>query len=104
MIPKSKIQNKAIHIFLLKSIFSRKVILKTLYSYIHLYKSELTENKRFYNLILRSITSEDEIQLEKTMLGFQRELIDNELRAIVYKETKNIRDLYIAKAFSHFEK
>jgi His-Xaa-Ser system protein HxsD len=41
--------------------------------------------------------------LEDVLLKLERDLLDFNLRDIVTKETKNIRDILIAKAFSHGE-
>ncbi len=40
--------------------------------------------------------------LNKYLQKLERDLIDFNLRDIITKETQNIRDLLIAKAFSHF--
>jgi His-Xaa-Ser system protein HxsD len=42
-------------------------------------------------------------QLEELLQKLERDLIDFNLRDIVTKETKNIRDLLTAKAFSNGE-
>jgi hypothetical protein len=42
-------------------------------------------------------------ELENLLLKVERDLVDFNLRDIVTKETQNVRDLLIAKAFSNGE-
>ena len=41
------------------------------------------------------------MDLNEHLQKLERDLIDFKLREIVVKETKNVRDLLIAKAFAH---
>lgn len=102
---KNQILDNSIIVFADKSIFSKDSILKCTYWYTDHFNTtiDLVEDK-YYRIKLTpnnnsSISKQD---LEKYFEKLQKDLIDFNLRDIITKETSNIRDLLIAKAFSHY--
>jgi His-Xaa-Ser system protein HxsD len=88
------------------AIFSKEAILKCLYWYSSRFQINLRllDNQKFSIQLkqLGNITyQEDELQNLNQMI--EKDLIDFQLRDIIAKETKNIRDLLVAKAFSNGE-
>lgn len=86
------------------SLYSKDAIFKCLYWYTDKFSIDITNQVQGLFTIkftsINSLTQEDKI----TFLNkINRDLIDFNLRDIVTKETKNIRDLLIAKAFSNGE-
>jgi His-Xaa-Ser system protein HxsD len=97
------IEDKTIHAFADSKIHSKESILKCLYWYsdkFHVY-TELTQDG-FFEIILKPLYSES-TDLSQYLLKLERDIIDYNLRDIITKETVNIRELLIAKAFSHGE-
>ena len=43
----------------------------------------------------------NDIDIHKILLEFKNEVIDQDLRKQIYKETENVRNLILAKAFSN---
>lgn len=93
-------------IYLDSSLYSKDSIFKCVYWYTAKYNTEISfHNPTTFKVALKSITNvpipfDD---LRKLQIKLQRDLIDFNLRDIVTKETQNIRDLLIAKAFSNGE-
>lgn len=88
------------------SLYSKDSIFKCLYWFgekFHTNVSFADENN--YKITISPIVSagikNEDLELYQQKL--ERDLIDFNLRDIVTKETQNIRDLLIAKAFSHGE-
>lgn len=98
-------ENNKIIINVDSRIFSREAVLKCLYWYSDKFEVKIFLNQNDYTIIFKPISVESNIDLnlEDYRLKLLRDLIDFNLRDIVTKETKNIRDLLIAKAFSHGE-
>jgi His-Xaa-Ser system protein HxsD len=99
------IDNECI-VFLDSEIFSKDAIMKCLYWYGDKYLVNVTllENRN-YRVSIKPMDKDvlDSNQLNSLILKLNRDLIDFNLRDIVTKETKNIRDLLVAKAFSNGE-
>lgn len=102
----NQVKNEEIIVFANLSLYSRDSIFKCLYWYGDKFRTSISlideEN------IMISISSLSDFPLsmkEKEIIlrKLERDLIDYNLRDIVTKETKNIRDLLIAKAFSNGE-
>lgn len=90
-----------LNIFIPKKLYSKEAILNFLYwklneSFIHF---SIFSDKEFQVSIELSAFSVQQIDDFKKTIS--NELIDYELREIVSKETKNIRELIIAKAFAN---
>ena len=62
-------------------------------------------NSNTYKVTVKPLTTTklSENQFENLLLKLERDLVDFNLRDIVTKETQNVRDLLIAKAFSNGE-
>jgi His-Xaa-Ser system protein HxsD len=87
------------------SIYSKDAILKCLYWYGDKFHTTVFLEEQSYKIVLTPLASQpiSKGDLEPFQLKLERDLIDFNLRDIVTKETKNIRDLLIAKAFSNGE-
>lgn len=105
-LPDNHIKNGEIIVYLDSVLFSKDSIFKCLYWYTENFsvKSEINLEEHFIKISLRQKESTKiDSDLENILLKLERDLLDFNLRDIVTKETKNIRDLLIAKAFSHGE-
>ena len=106
MILVNEIKNNTIIVFADAVIFSKDAIFKCLYWYGDKFHTTVAlENNTHYRITISPQTSLN-IKMEELELylhKLERDLIDFNLRDIVTKETQNIRDLLIAKAFSHGE-
>jgi His-Xaa-Ser system protein HxsD len=106
MIHKNAIRDNEIVVFADTSLFSKDAVFKCLYWYGDKFHTNISfEDSKTFKI---SITPQsnanikaDELELYQQKL--ERDLIDFNLRDIVTKETQNIRDLLIAKAFSNGE-
>ncbi|CAH0264273.1 MULTISPECIES: His-Xaa-Ser system protein HxsD [unclassified Pedobacter] len=99
------INGNSIIIYLDRSIYSSNVILKCLYWYGDKFHTDFRSlDSTYYCVTLSVLAAETEqTDLEAYQLKFERDIIDYSLRDTVTKETANIRDLLIAKAFSNGE-
>jgi His-Xaa-Ser system protein HxsD len=100
------IKDDEIFVFVDISIYSKDSIFKCLYWYsdkFHVNVSHASEN--ILRISVKQISTELLSMQEKEdiLIKLERDLIDYNLRDIVTKETKNIRDLLVAKAFSNGE-
>ena len=82
-----------------KSIYSKETILKSCYkytdeAYIYIDTSK-DSNTDFFNVYLQS---KDSSKCKVTVDQFMNELLDQELRTIIYKETKKVRDTIVTRA------
>lgn len=103
---KSKIKNNTIVLYLDSSIYSRDAILKCLYWYSEKFETDIKKtNENSFKIVLKPLPSfhTSHENLETWLLKLKQDFVDFNLRDIVTKETKNIRDLLIAKAFSSFD-
>jgi His-Xaa-Ser system protein HxsD len=86
-------------------LYAREAIFKCLYWYgDKFHTTVLLENDLFYKIsLVPQANQQDAIDKSLYLQKMERDLVDFNLRAIVTKETRNIRDLLIAKAFSNGE-
>jgi His-Xaa-Ser system protein HxsD len=87
------------------NLYSKDAVFKCLYWYGDKFHVSVTAQDGFYRIAL---TPQESSPMELSELNLhlqklERDLIDFNLRDIVTKETKNVRDLLIAKAFSNGE-
>lgn len=88
------------------TLFTKEAILKCLYWYGDKFHTKVsladhgTYSISLKPLSLEKMASED---LELYLQKLERDLIDFQLRSIINKETQNVRDLLVAKAFSNGE-
>lgn len=100
------VNGREILVFADKTIYSKTVILKTLYWYggqFHTSVSSLNKETYRISLKLMDVIKESDIDLQSYLQKLERDLVDFQLRELVFEETKNVRDLLIAKAFAHFD-
>jgi His-Xaa-Ser system protein HxsD len=100
------IKDGQIVVFLNSALYSKDAVFKCLYWYTDKYRIniETTSEGNFFRISLKLNSSNTiDANLEDVLLKLERDLLDFNLRDIVTKETKNIRDILIAKAFSHGE-
>jgi His-Xaa-Ser system protein HxsD len=86
-------------------LYSDSIVTKSLYWLTDKYIPEVSLNGQFYNIIISRIDNNQftEEQKKEVINKLKSNLIDFKLREQIDKETKNIRELIIAKAFSHGE-
>lgn len=99
------VANNELIIFVGKTLFSEDILFKCFYWYGNNYSISINSlNKHTYkvNIKLKSDTLID-FDGEKLYEKVIRDLNDFKLRDIVTKETKNIRELLVAKAFAHYD-
>jgi His-Xaa-Ser system protein HxsD len=102
----NRIVDNEIIVFADTSLYSKDSIFKCLYWYGNKYHTNVSfANSNTYKISIKPITDEllDGKNAELLLQRIERDLIDFNLRDIVTKETQNIRDLLIAKAFSNGE-
>jgi His-Xaa-Ser system protein HxsD len=102
----NEIKDNEIIVFASSVLYSKDSIFKCLYWYGDKYHTHIAvTNNDYYRISLKPKSSEalSHEELEHILLKLERDLIDFNLRDIVSKETQNIRDLLIAKAFSNGE-
>lgn len=102
----NEIKDNEIIVFADTSLYSKDSIFKCLYWYGDKFHTNLSfADSNTYRVSVKPISttqlSSDE--LENLLLKLERDLVDFNLRDIVTKETQNVRDLLIAKAFSNGE-
>jgi|ERR1039457_2069564 His-Xaa-Ser system protein HxsD len=106
MADKNFIKGNEIVVYADASIFTRDAVLKCLYWYGDKFHTDVSfENSNAYRICIKPhLNSNINLaELELYMLKLERDLVDFQLRDIVTKETQNVRDLLIAKAFSNGE-
>ncbi len=88
-----------------KRIYSKTTILKCLYWYGGQFHTLLSlKDDSTFKITLEPLQEvQDKLELTALLQKLERDLIDYHLRDIVAKETRNVRDLLIAKAFAHAE-
>lgn len=96
----------SITVFADTALYSKEAVFKCLYWYgnrFHTSVSLLDEST--YLIQLKLLTGQEmaEAETELYLQKLERDLIDFNLRDIVTQETRNVRDLLIAKAFSNGE-
>lgn len=100
------VKDGEIFVFADSKIFSNETILKCLYWFGEKFHTDffLADNETF-TISLKPLANanvkDDELDLYLQKL--ERDLIDFQLRNTITKETQNIRDLLVAKAFSNGE-
>lgn len=84
-------------------LFSREGIFKCCYWYSNDYLIDLTVRGNFFKLVIRSKAETVLIEKEKFYAKLKQDLLDFQLREIITRQTVNVRDLLIAKAFANGE-
>ena len=106
MLHKNYIKDGEINVFADASLFSTDVIFKCLYWYGERFHTTVTLiGSHTYSILLKplGVVGTSETELDIYLQKFERDLIDYQLRRMITKETQNVRDLLVAKAFSNGE-
>jgi len=82
------------------NVYPEEAVFKAVYWYTGKYDVQITRQDPF---LLVAVASEEHEPPEAFAQAFNQSLVDFRLRQIVDTETRTIRELIIAKAFSHFE-
>ena len=102
----NEIKDNEIIVFADTNLYSKDSIFKCLYWYGDKFHTNLSfADSNTYRVSVKpnSTTQLSTDELEYLLLKVERDLVDFNLRDIVTKETQNVRDLLIAKAFSNGE-
>lgn len=96
-------EKKEIYCVLDSNIYNLDTVYKCFYWYGNSFVVEINENKKNIKVVLKKKEGELNQDLFNRLSNkVKQDLIDFKLRDIVTKETKTIRELIIAKAFSNF--
>jgi His-Xaa-Ser system protein HxsD len=104
MLKQNTFENNEVTVYLDKDIYSKESVFKCLYWYGDKYHTSFSsDDDNNFVVKLKSSIELSVSEADKVLLKLEKDLIDFNLRDIVTKETSNIRDLLIAKAFSNGE-
>ena len=102
----NEIKDNEIIVFADIALYSKDSIFKCLYWYGDKFHTNFSfADSTTYRVSVKPIstTQLSSNELENLLMKLERDLVDFNLRDIVTKETQNVRDLLIAKAFSNGE-
>ena len=102
----NEIKDNEIIVFADAALYSKDSIFKCLYWYGDKFHTNLSfADSNTYRVSVKPMSTIQlsSNELENLLLKVERDLVDFNLRDIVTKETQNVRDLLIAKAFSNGE-
>lgn len=95
----TQIEETSINIKIDINLYSSEVVHKCFYWYAGKYSVEIiTEGKSF---IVKLTDIKKEWDIQSVVSKIKTDLIDFKTREIIFNETKNIREMLIAKAFAH---
>ena len=106
MFRKNEIVNGEIIVYADSSLYSKDSLFKCLYWYGDKFHTNISlVDETTYRVSIKPLDESEltDEKLNEFLLKLERDLIDFNLRDIVAKETQNVRDLLIAKAFSNGE-
>lgn len=95
------IDQSTIRVIVDGNLYSSNVIHKCFYWYGDKYSVNITSDGTDFRIELSELTKEGSI--ERIIPKIKTDLIDFKTREIISSETKNIREILIAKAFAHGE-
>ena len=99
-------EGDSITVFADTALYSKEAVFKCLYWYGNRFHTSVSLlDEATYLIRLRLLAGQEMVatEMELYLQKLERDLIDFNLRDIVTRETKNVRDLLIAKAFSNGE-
>ena len=102
----NEIKDNEIIVFADTSLYSKDSIFKCLYWYGDKFHTNVSfADSNTYRVSVKPVSTNhlSKQEQENLLLNLERDLVDFNLRDIVTKETQNVRDLLIAKAFSNGE-
>lgn len=83
------------------SLYSAEVIHKCFYWYGNKFSVDIGSEKNFFLVTLSSLAPIEDV--DEVIHKIKTDLIDFKTREIISNDTKNIRELLIAKAFAHHD-
>jgi His-Xaa-Ser system protein HxsD len=102
----NEIKDNEIIVFANTALYSKDSIFKCLYWYGDKFHTNVSfADSNTYRVSVKPVSTNhlSQQEQENLLLKLERDLVDFNLRDIVTKETQNVRDLLIAKAFSNGE-
>lgn len=96
-------QGNSLKVILDKNIYSTEILHKCFYWYSSQYSVEISSIDEKWAIVVLSRINDSTETWDSVIQKVKRDIIDFKLRDIVTKETQNIRDLLIAKAFAYYE-
>lgn len=94
--------NEKIELLIDSAIYCEEVIYKCFYWYTNNFNVEIEKvHDGTYKIVLTAKI--EKISIEEVLTKIKKDLIDFKLRQIVFLETKNIREIIIAKAFAYYD-
>lgn len=102
----NEIKDNEIIVFADTALYSKDSIFKCIYWYGDKFHANVSfADSNTYRISVKSMSTVQlsSVELENLLMKVERDLVDFNLRDIVTKETQNVRDLLIAKAFSNGE-
>ena len=106
MFRKNEIVNGEIIVYADSALYSKDSLFKCLYWYGDKFHTNISlVDETTYRVSIKPLNESEltDEKLNELLFKLERDLIDFNLRDIVAKETQNVRDLLIAKAFSNGE-
>ncbi len=99
------VKDGEIIVFADTSIFSKEAILKCLYWFGDKFHTEFVMVENLYQITLKPLANANvkKDELDLFLQKLERDIVDFQLRETISKETRNVRDLLVAKAFSNGE-
>jgi len=99
------VKDDAVTVFADTSLFSKDAILKCLYWFGDKFHTNVSLIDDLYQITLKplALANVKEDELDFYLQKLERDLVDFQLRDTIAKETQNVRDLLVAKAFSNGE-
>lgn len=99
------IEGQKIVVYADKRIYTKNSIIKCLYWYGGTFRTTLElQDEATFKITLQLINevNDDKLELQYYLQKLERDLLDFQLREIVVKQTKTVRELLIAKAFANY--
>lgn len=102
---KNHVAENEIVVYADTALYNKDAVFKCLYWYGDKFHTSVTIVSEFYRISLIPSAGQikEDTELDLYLQKLERDLVDFNLRDIVTKETQNVRDLLIAKAFSNGE-
>ena len=79
-----------------KELYSKASLFKTCYKYLDDFYIHLDQDETYYYVSIESKSENNSIDINE----FQNEMVDQMNREIVFSQTKNIREILMARAFA----
>ena len=96
--------NRSVTCSIDNKVYSIDVIHKCFYWYMDKFSVDISSSNNIFTVNIQNINGDiDEKLFKQLSIKIKQDLIDFKTRDIITKETKNVRDLLIAKAFSNLD-